>query len=113
MADAMHLKMHFVGEALPENVDMLFVLLHLADKDFPIKPMRKLEDLIATCDKCKGIIWPRAALTPEEICRAGRQCGLTIKIDSWRKEDDKCKEALRVYCTVPLGSLALEATANG
>lgn len=103
MNQTMHLKMRIEGPANPDAIDLFYIMLEAADKDFPIKPLRKATDLVATCERCRGLIWPNAILVPEEICRAGRQAGLTVKIDKWVADRAKCVGAGRVYKSFAMG----------
>lgn len=89
MVETIHLNMTVEGDSTA--IDFFHLILHECDSDYPIKPMRKVGDLVKFCGDCNGIIWERCAVSPDAFKRAAQQASriieedVTVKLHSWKK----------------------------
>jgi hypothetical protein len=90
----MHLKMTVTGDEMAK--DLFYILLHEADPDFPIDPMRRAGATVPVCSNCGGMVWEKCVLGTREILRAAEQVAgiyegldLDVRVHHWQKPSHK------------------------
>jgi len=73
-----HFKLELRGNR--DEIDLFHAVIHLCDNDYPLDPFRKNTASPERCDNCGGFVWKNAIVTPVDIKKAAKQCGMTVKV---------------------------------
>lgn len=83
----MHFRLALRGTR--DEIDLFHAVVHTMDHDYPLDPFRKRKDSPAVCAKCQCTIWEACILTPGDLKKAAKQCGIYVKVQQYVTEE-KC-----------------------